>query len=95
MSEDGLHCWDLDLPGLDEAAAHRIAAIIREALPDQQVIVSDPSLALTLRMDRSTVDVLRRAVESELADVRRPEDEPVLRGLAEDFDEWLSGGGEQ
>ncbi|NCT91504.1 hypothetical protein GXB85_11150 [Cellulomonas sp. APG4] len=95
MTDDALTSWGLDLPGLDADGAHRIAAVIRDTLPDQHVIVSDPSLALTLRMDRATVAALRRTVALALRDISSAAEEPVLRGLAEDFEEWLSGGGEQ
>jgi hypothetical protein len=55
----------------------------------QSAIPADPAIFLTLHLDRPTVEALVRAAGSALSAVDRGADAPVLRGMIEDFEEWL------
>jgi hypothetical protein len=94
MTEPGMHYWDLDIPGLDGEEARHLASVIKDHSDVQQVILSDPSLFLTLRLDKRTVEALVQAVTVALREVMDDEDKGVLSGLREDFDEWLATAGD-
>lgn len=90
MTEHGSRYWDLDIPGLDEARARRLASVIRASGEIEQVILCDPSLSLTLRLDRATVQALRDSIATALSGGAKQLDMTTLAGLVEDFDEWLA-----
>lgn len=74
--------WSLDIPGLTEDQAEQLLATVKE----EQFgwfgsgTASDPSIWLTLHLDRATAQMLYDALMS------NPETE---RGLAEPIGEWL------
>lgn len=90
MTENDSHYWDLDIPGLSERQARRLATLIRNSGEVGQVILSNPSLVLTLRLDRRTVEALRTAILAGEASNLDRRDEDVIRGVVEDLDDWLA-----
>lgn len=90
ITESGSQYWDLDIPGLNEAQARRLASMILEAGEVQQAILSDPALTLTLRLDRHTVQQLQIAITAALESHADELDDFTLRGVVEDIDEWLA-----
>lgn len=90
MTTQSSNYWDLDIPGLDEVRAREFASLIEQADAGCQVIVSDPRNFLTLRLDRASVLALRDAVVTQLGDGDPSGSPAPLRGLLEDFEEWLS-----
>jgi hypothetical protein len=84
MTSNDSHYWDLDIPGLNEADAKRIASLLRNGGHVDQVILGDPGLCLTLRLDGPTVVALRSLLRL------GNDSDPILRGLLEDLEDWLA-----
>lgn len=89
MTSSVAPAWAIDFPGLSRKQALDIANFVLEARLAENAIPADPALFLTLHLDRPTVEALVRAASSALRALDGGTDAPVLRGMIEDFEEWL------
>ncbi|MBT2487687.1 hypothetical protein J7E96_03870 [Streptomyces sp. ISL-96] len=86
MSGDGANdqelYWGIDVPGLTEEDASRLASTIRSSGLSPEPILVNPEMFLTLRIDRETAGALRSAL-------LRTQLNPIIDGLRESIDDWL------
>src|SRR5260221_3362717 len=76
--------WTISTTAMTEAEARVAADMIHQTYPEVLTDPVDPRHALTLHMDRSTVELLREAV------ARFTASRPEAVGMVEILDDWLA-----
>lgn len=80
--------WSLDLPGLTQARAEELVSFARDSGLCKFAAAVDPSLFLTMHLDRASVEALLHVIATRPGTPDKSE-QMTLRGLAEDLEEWL------
>jgi hypothetical protein len=75
--------WSIDVPGMTEEQARRLASIIRTSGLDLEPLLVNPANFLTFHIDRESAETLR----SGLLGIRS---NSIGDGLRESIEEWLA-----
>jgi len=78
---DGMRYWSVDLPGLDEAGAEKVAGSRYRGVVGAAAL--DPRTYLTLHLD---VESVRHVVDF----ARRHDRDEVVDAIVQEFESWLS-----
>jgi hypothetical protein len=81
--------WSVDLPGLSEGGAERVVAIAAHEKLSAQGIVVDPAEALSIHLDRDTVEAVIEGLRAALAHAElEPERNGIVRGFLDILEDW-------